>query len=327
MSDEKAVVVELLFGSHLYGLNTPESDKDYKGIVLPTAEDILLGHTSFHIDKSTGNDKSKNGPNDVDKEFFSLQRFIELAMKGETVAMDMLHSQRKDIAHYGQYGWIWEALQDMRGELYTKSMKSYVGYVRKQAAKYSIKGSRLAVVEETLKIIDDAIKCEEPRKFVTIGEIALLLPDNEHAGIAKVDDTNGFAFYEICGRKFQFTNGLSYVRDCLQKIYNNYGQRAHMAKTNEGVDWKAVSHAFRAGYQARDIYIFGSFKYPLDETDFILAVKTGQYNFEDVAPMLEGLVDEVEVLAAKSEYPDKVDAEKFHTFVRDIHYKIIMGDL
>jgi len=62
MSDEKAVVVELLFGSHLYGLNTPESDKDYKGIVLPTAEDILLGHTSFHIDKSTGNDKSKKWP-------------------------------------------------------------------------------------------------------------------------------------------------------------------------------------------------------------------------------------------------------------------------
>lgn len=37
------IIMETVFGSHLYGLNTPTSDKDYKGIFLPHPRDILLG--------------------------------------------------------------------------------------------------------------------------------------------------------------------------------------------------------------------------------------------------------------------------------------------
>jgi hypothetical protein len=94
----------------------------------------------------------------------------------------------------------------------------------------------------------------------------------------------------------------------LQKIYNGYGERAKLAEANEGVDWKAVSHALRAGYQARDIYKYGDFEYPLKETQFLLDVKQGKLDYlSQVAPTLESLVDEIETLSAVSELPDKVD--------------------
>lgn len=35
-------ILEMKFGSHLYGTNTPNSDLDYKAIYLPTAREIIL---------------------------------------------------------------------------------------------------------------------------------------------------------------------------------------------------------------------------------------------------------------------------------------------
>lgn len=37
------IVLKALVGSHKYGLNTPESDKDYKAFVVPTFEELYLG--------------------------------------------------------------------------------------------------------------------------------------------------------------------------------------------------------------------------------------------------------------------------------------------
>jgi len=43
MSDKpKNLICEMVFGSHLYGTATEKSDRDFKGIFLPTAEEILF---------------------------------------------------------------------------------------------------------------------------------------------------------------------------------------------------------------------------------------------------------------------------------------------
>ena len=84
--------VKILFGSHLYGTNTPDSDRDYKGVFLPTRREVLLGEIPKNITESTGNRYSKNGAGDVDTEMFSLHQFIKLAIDGQTVAFDMLHA-------------------------------------------------------------------------------------------------------------------------------------------------------------------------------------------------------------------------------------------
>ena len=65
------------FGSHLYGTNTPDSDTDYKGIYLPTAKEIVLGTYKKTISISRNKaDKERNTKDDVDNEFFSLDRYL-----------------------------------------------------------------------------------------------------------------------------------------------------------------------------------------------------------------------------------------------------------
>lgn len=306
--------VEMVFGSHLYGLNTPESDKDYKGIVLPTKKEILMQEAKFSLKETTGDSHSRNTNEDVDIEFNSLQKFIDFACQGETFAIDMLHAPKSAIIESSE---IWKYLQENRSKFYTKNMKAYIGYVRKQAAKYGVKGSRLAILEEALDIA-----CDGTASLNTVGEMYEFLPIGEHSQWIETEHpkVGNQTFYEICGRKFQSTLKLPMFIRQLQQIYSSYGERAQKAKDNEGIDWKAISHALRAGYQARSIYKYGNFEYPLDETDFLMKVKQGKLDYmTEVQGELENLVDEVMILADNSGYPEKVDRKFWNQFIYEIH--------
>lgn len=92
MSEHLDILVKMKFGSHLYGTATSESDVDYKGVFLPSKEDILLGNIPKNYSFSTKVNGSKNNPDDIDVELYSLHYFIKLACEGQTVALDMLHA-------------------------------------------------------------------------------------------------------------------------------------------------------------------------------------------------------------------------------------------
>ncbi len=70
-------IVKMKFGSHLYGTATEKSDLDFKGIFLPSNREILLGKIPKSIKYDTGNDHSKNSPEDIDEEIYSLHYFDE----------------------------------------------------------------------------------------------------------------------------------------------------------------------------------------------------------------------------------------------------------
>jgi predicted nucleotidyltransferase len=317
------LIMKCVFGSHLYRLQTENSDKDYKGIYLPTKEGLLLGNYARHYSESTGDDKSKNTKDDVDVEIFSLPYFIELACKGETVALDMLHAQGKDLILDGDDSLIpiWADLHSKRKMFYTKDMKSYIGYARKQANKYGIKGSRVDAVEKVINWLRHNCNSEY-RATTTIRQVWSQLPTNEFVFHTEmVDPKNGtLRFYEVCGRKYQDTLKLEQLLHHAEGIYNEYGDRAKMAQMDLGVDWKAVSHCLRASFQMLDILKEGDFEYPLKQTQFLLNVKTGQLNFiNDVQPVIDDVITEVEELAAASDLPATVDREYWDRWLLEVY--------
>lgn len=299
--DREPNIVNMKFGSHLYGLQTPESDVDYKGIYMPKLHELLLNNYPGTHKHSTGGQHQKNQAGDIDLEVISLPKFIKHACSGETFAIDMLHCENPISTSP-----IWEDLVANRTRFYSKSMKAYLGYVKKQAAKYALKGSRLASIRKSIEQLSTFDRDD------TISNVTDKLYYGEFASWVKVKskhpDMHDQEFYEVNAKKYQSTNSVGYVIDQLSKMWDSYGHRAKQAEKNEGVDWKALSHALRAGFQAKDIYIFGDFKYPLADNDFLLAVKKGQLDYKtEVAPALESLVDEVDILASQSTLPDKVD--------------------
>src|SRR5574343_15084 len=91
------IIVEMRYGSHLYGTDTEDSDLDIKGIFMPSKREVFLNKIPKSITMNTNNTNIKNSSDDVDKEFYSLHYFIKLALSGETVSIDMLHANEENI--------------------------------------------------------------------------------------------------------------------------------------------------------------------------------------------------------------------------------------
>ena len=107
-----------------------------------------------------------------------------------------------------------------------------------------------------------------------------------------------------------------YLIMVVKKFYESYGARARQAEKNEGIDWKAVSHAIRSAYQLRALYTLGKIKFPLPEAEILKDIKLGKLDYKNiVAPLLEDLMYKVESLANNSDYPDKVNRKYWERFI------------
>lgn len=321
--------METVFGSHLYGLNTPTSDKDYKGIFLPHPRDILLGKAPKTIDTSTGDKSSKNTVDDVDRQLYSLTKFISLACDGDTVALDMLHADDSKLIANSE---IWQYIRANRWRFYTTELTGLFGYVRKQAAKYGVKGSRLAALREVYDVLqatDNAHYDENATSLVNtkVSDIADKLPTNEFCrAILHYSEKGGMQnFYEVLGRKFQYTITVAEMKKSVYKLWDEYGERARQAEANNGIDWKALSHALRGGLQLISIYKHGDIVYPLEESQLLKEVKAGTKPFTFVQEKLEEVMGEVERLAAISTYPKEVDREFWNDFIERVYRDHVVG--
>ena len=180
------------YGSHLYGLNTENSDLDFRGVYIPNLDDVIL-----HKDKDEINEeleiylpqeplqqkehilgeiymepivsekgKQINGNRDnlkkVDVKIFSLQKFIQLCSKADTNALDLLFSMdSKHVPYYlpehkdtdKEFWSIMRRIHLNRDKLInTDRLESPITYALKQASKYSIKGNYVTLLDKLIQV-------------------------------------------------------------------------------------------------------------------------------------------------------------------------------
>jgi hypothetical protein len=309
-------IVKMNFGSHLYGTNTETSDKDFKGVYLPSLNDCILGNVKRSIVSNTkSNASQKNTSEDIDCEVYSLQYFLlELGKNGDTTFLDMIHAPDSMLVETSE---IWQQIRANRAKFYTKSLKSYIGYCRTQASKYGIRGSKL---EEAQKIINVLNKHNDGEKLANFWEE---LPKSEYTKIYEIENCQAKdkRAFDFCGKKLMADTNVFFARETIQKFYDSYGERARMAQANEGIDWKAISHAFRVGYQLKEIYTTGDLIFPLKDAEFLREIKKQKFHFanDKIADKLESLVNEIEVLAINSNYPQLVDLTYWNNFIINLY--------
>lgn len=303
------LIVKMQFGSHLYGTNTADSDTDYKAVFMPKVRDLLLGRAPRSLHFDTKQDQAqKNGPHDVDVEYLSLHHFIKKAATGEMVTMDMLHAPI-DMCDF----WtpVWEEIISHREKFYTKNLAGLANYCKKQAYKYGVKGS---TVNAQRLVIGFLSKQDQSAKLETVWD---RLPTGSYIDL-------GNFFYTVCGKKYQRTLKIGMAMANIQKQYDTCGHRAILAAKNEGINWKACSHAIRAAGQVKEILTDRTVTFPRSNADYLTAVKTGKLDFNtEVQPTLEGLIDEVQALATESTLPDQVDMVFWDDFIEETARKFL----
>ena len=303
------MIVKMKFGSHLYGTNSETSDLDIKGIAFDNPRNMLLNKFSKHIEhSSTGSANSKNTKEDVDVEIFTLHTFIKHALDGQTVAFDMLHAPESMLLKNSP---VWEEIVKNREKFYSKNIHSFIGYVMQQTAKYSMKGSRLDSAEKVINFLKQL-----PQESKLKDNDLSLFPIGEHIVKSNIND---IILFDICGKKFQDTVKVSYALDIIQKFYDNYGARAKLAQMNQGIDWKAISHALRVAFQVKELLTEHTITFPLKERELIKKVKYGQLKFEKTMDILEPLVDELKIIKNNSRLPEKPDYMFWENFLLDTY--------
>ncbi len=304
------LIVEMRFGSHLYGTATPQSDLDFKAVYLPAGRDILLQRVQDTVTHAPDKpDGEKNAPGDVDREIHSLQRYLGLLAEGQTMALDMLFAP--DAAMTRQPAALWLEIQDNAPRLVTRRASAFLRYCRQQANKYGIKGSRVSAARQALAVLVDA-----EAKYGTTAKLAVVEAELEN--VAGMSDHTMMVdlptpadslvrHFEVCGKKMPFTSSIKSAREIAQRLVNEYGRRALQAERNEGIDWKALSHAVRVGREALELFQTGRITFPLPCAAEILSIKHGELAYETVARTIDELLIEVEAAASVSSLREEAD--------------------
>ncbi len=334
-------IVKMLFGSRIYGTNLPTSDHDYKVIFIPEAKDIVMGTTKNAFTQTTKIDlSSKSGADDVEVEFFSLKKYLDLLVEGQTVALDMLFTPEE--FYISEPHAAWKLIKQNQDKFLHSGVLSFIGYARQQANKYGIKGSRVAASRSTVEFFDSLIEkvghatklkdvWSEVEKFVDQGLPHISIIDTSQEAFKNFETrlkTHNvpIRFLEVCNRKAQEHSTLKDARAIFKRVFDEYGARALQAETNENIDWKALMHAVRITSQAKELLLTGKITFPRPDAEFLKEIRTGKISYKEVATIIENGMQELEHIQMHSHLPKQPDFAFKDKLVFDIYTKIVKGE-
>lgn len=122
---QKRTIFYCRHGSHAYGLNTPTSDEDFKGVCIKPKE-AYFGFTERFEQHEHMGSKSDG----VDSVIYSLEKFASLAADCNPNIIEILHVSDRHILKMDEFG---EELRSFRDEFLSKKAKfTFSGYAHAQ---------------------------------------------------------------------------------------------------------------------------------------------------------------------------------------------------
>jgi len=313
-------------GSHLYGTATENSDTDYRFLFLPNKKQLLLEKKMKILNCSSGNDEEKNTSEDVDIQGWSLHYFFELLGKGETNALDFLYSFTNKDAVVMSLPMMEELFYNHKKLYNVKKVHSYLGFASGQANKYGLKGDRLKVFDliyndSSLISAVENNPYESNKLIYYMDYILNTYGDDKYV---KKITKDGIDFLEIAGSLHQTSIQLHEFYNRIKSEYNRYGKRAKEAMNASGLDYKALSHAYRCYIQymmlAEDNCI--QFPLPKENVDTILRIKNGEYSMDEIQYLLNYREEACNYIKEGENLENFYDPEFIENFILD-QYRVL----
>ena len=243
-----------LFGATLYGTEMPhKSDLDVRGIFLPSKESLALNKAPKSLHFSTGNNERRNLAGDVDIDLWSVQHWLlKLLPSGDTGALDVLFAPSHAACTLFRHPALDAVFAEPLRLMDTGKGRAYAEYSLGQAKKYGIKGSRVGA----LKVVRVWLQthCPDPRPNERLGDfldaLAASCVDDRFCSNVTV---RGERALQLCGKLHMDTVRMPELIRRVEADMRRYGARAEEAERNEGLDFKALSHALRALDQMEEL--------------------------------------------------------------------------
>ncbi len=309
------VLYVTMYGSKLFGTDNPNSDTDYKGIFIPSKEDVLLKRDIEHYNYNT-NSKSKNSKEDVDLQLYSIYKWFSLLKKGETGALDLLFSFfREDTQIYRDEDFL-NIIKANYQKFYNKNLHSFIGYCVGQSKMYNIKGERYNELHYFVRLFKE-IAIEDPKVKLEsyFDKIEQIFKSREfkYVKFIKAAISRGNQAYregqyvQLLGKRFAGSVTVGYFSERIEEMEKQFGHRTKDA--SKGIDYKALSHAVRVINEVEELLDDAFITFPLKNRKYITAIKEGKIELDEVMEYINQKLDIVQDKLDNSSLPDKSDEE------------------
>jgi hypothetical protein len=339
------LVFEAITGSKAYGLATATSDTDIRGVfVLPKALYYSLDYTP----------QVANESNDI--VYYELTRFVELLAKNNPNMLEMLGIPDSCILLKD------DIMNSLRPDMFLSKLceKSFANYAFTQIKKaYGLEKKIMSPVEKERKsVLDfcfvyidrDAIPLpgflkEKGFEQDTMGLSAIphlrdcynlyYSPGTSYGGIVRSDKSNEVSVSHI--PKGEVPVGLLYFnRDGYSvycRKYKEYwewvekrNEERYRSTVSHGkkYDAKNMMHVFRLLLMAKEIATEGCIRVFRNDRDFLLNIKQGNFEYDELVKKAEQLRDELTDLYIRSNLPDTPDIARINEWLvnaREEYYR------
>lgn len=274
---ERKLIFRCRVGSHLYGLQRPESDVDYMSVFLPTSKD-LLGLTPVHeVDNSTKSSKEdrRNTADDIDDKMYAFPKFMHLLLQNNPNIVEVLFATDDVIETVEpEFRFLMDNYQKIISQ---RVFHTFTGYAFSQKKKLTVKSERYKSLIRATIVIGKEWD-QKPHDYVLTEEDA-----EELNSLVKYYKGKG-------GNTEHFHKGMSlwmiYKKLCEER--DNYGWRVKTDSFDTlGYDVKFGYHLIRILAEGHQLLKTGKLEYPISDPARrdIIRVREGEVEIDELLQM------------------------------------------
>ena len=345
IKDNGLLVFEVISGSKAYGLDSEKSDTDIRGVyVLPKNMFYGLEYT----------EQVNNETNDI--VYYELKRFIQLLARNNPNILEMLSIQGNCLLQK-------HAIMDMLNpDIFLSKLceQTFANYAYTQIKKaYGLEKKIVNPVDKDRKSVLDFCFVYGGKKAIPLKKyMGANDTEQDKMGLTAIPHLKG-CYNLFCAEELAYSGIMKKEQAndvCLSSIpkgekpvamlyFNKDAYSAYCKKYKEYWEWvekrnderykttmkhgknydsKNMMHVFRLLLMAKEIATERKINVYRNDRDFLLSIKEGKFEYDELVLKAEALKDELPLLYLQSklnEVPDLEKIDKRLIKMRDVYYK------
>lgn len=337
------IIFECISGSRAYGLDTPTSDTDIKGVfILPKAQFYSLDYIG----------QINNETNDI--VYYELRKFIELCLKNNPNILEMLYAPADTVLYKHKL------FDEIKSDLFLSKLceKTFANYAFSQIKKARGLNKKIVnPIEKERKDITDFCTVLEGKKNLPLKEyLTHFNLESNYCGLAKIPNMkNCFNFFYNKELNYQGIARENANEVCVSSIpksenpiailyFNSEGYSSYCKKYKEYWNWvakrnevryknnvshdknydaKNMMHTFRLLRLTEEIAEKANMSIRVSKAEkaYLFRIKNAEFEYDDLINEAEKIKDNLEKQFKFSELQEEPDKEKVNNLLVDLRVK------